>query len=400
MIAASASSARGGDGRTAGVAPSRSAARGRRHARVDPAPVAPLDGRGARVRRAAGRGLARSHGAQLRGLRRLTVVTARATRASRGRASRHRRAGRVVSARSRKAPRAAAGVRGLRVPAGRGRRGSWIGFGRRAFLAAAVTYVASGDGAGWGSRGATGEPLHAWDAAVERLVCWPPRSIRRRPSAPRGRERGPRSRPPDADCSGASSRLRRHDGGTRQGRGRSSRPAPRRTRLDASAVLARLLTRTRADRLRVPPGWRCFLGATPERLIARAGLAVMAEALAGSAARDGARARRRSAQREGLTSTASSCATLADRLRPLCASLDVPRVPVLRAAGEVVHLRTPIEGQLARSWHVLRLVERLHPTPAVGGPPNATALAWIERNEPSPRGGTRRRWAGSRVGRR
>jgi menaquinone-specific isochorismate synthase len=52
----------------------------------------------------------------------------------------------------------------------------------------------------------------------------------------------------------------------------------------------------------------------------------------------------------------------------------------------VLHLRTRIEATLKDAPHLLEVVERLHPTPAVGGVPTARALEWIARNERDERG--------------
>ncbi len=52
----------------------------------------------------------------------------------------------------------------------------------------------------------------------------------------------------------------------------------------------------------------------------------------------------------------------------------------------MLHLHTPVVGELARPVHVLDLVEALHPTPAVGGLPRAEALAWIAAREGGDRG--------------
>jgi isochorismate synthase EntC len=52
----------------------------------------------------------------------------------------------------------------------------------------------------------------------------------------------------------------------------------------------------------------------------------------------------------------------------------------------VLHLRTPVLAELREPHHVLELVERLHPTPAVGGVPRTEALAWIAEHERRPRG--------------
>jgi isochorismate synthase EntC len=52
----------------------------------------------------------------------------------------------------------------------------------------------------------------------------------------------------------------------------------------------------------------------------------------------------------------------------------------------VLHLRTPIRGRLREASHVLELVGKLHPTPAVGGVPTAAAIEFITRHEPDERG--------------
>jgi isochorismate synthase EntC len=58
----------------------------------------------------------------------------------------------------------------------------------------------------------------------------------------------------------------------------------------------------------------------------------------------------------------------------------------VRELRHVVHLQTPIVGELKAPRHVLDLVEALHPTPAVGGVPRQLALDWISQHEPLERG--------------
>ena len=65
----------------------------------------------------------------------------------------------------------------------------------------------------------------------------------------------------------------------------------------------------------------------------------------------------------------------------------------MRTLRQILHLHTPITGELAADAHVLDLVAALHPTPAVGGTPTADAVAWIAAHEPTPRG-----WYASPVG--
>lgn len=130
-----------------------------------------------------------------------------------------------------------------------------------------------------------------------------------------------------------------------------------------------------------------FLGATPERLLAKSGLRVETEALAGSQRADGRGRHLELLQsRKDLAEHAIVVREIVRALAPLCASLHCPERPVVRELRHVVHLLTPIEGELREREHVLHLVEKLHPTPAVGGVPRPDALAWLAEHEPDERG--------------
>ena len=135
-----------------------------------------------------------------------------------------------------------------------------------------------------------------------------------------------------------------------------------------------------------------FLGATPELLVRLRGGMLAAAALAGTAARG--------------TSTAAddelACALLAsdkDRrehavvrdalvaaLTPLCSDLQVAATPQVLRLPNVQHLLTPIRGRLRAALHLVDVVARLHPTPAVGGAPRAAALAALPEREALARG--------------
>ena len=54
--------------------------------------------------------------------------------------------------------------------------------------------------------------------------------------------------------------------------------------------------------------------------------------------------------------------------------------------GNVMHLRTPIEGTMPADRRFLEVAGELHPTPAVGGKPRALALPFIPGFEPHQRG--------------
>jgi menaquinone-specific isochorismate synthase len=128
-----------------------------------------------------------------------------------------------------------------------------------------------------------------------------------------------------------------------------------------------------------------FLGATPERLVLRRGHRVLSEALAGTFNRSEqpiAELRNPKEDEEHQAVVRAVVATL----RPFCSELSHPEEPQLRQLKHLLHLHTPIRGQLRQTDHVLRLVQALHPTPAVGGVPTGAAVDWIERNEIHERG--------------
>ncbi len=139
-------------------------------------------------------------------------------------------------------------------------------------------------------------------------------------------------------------------------------------------------------------GDRCFLGATPERLVRLDGDRVRATCLAGSAARgatpeeDGALGRELLASAKERHEHAVVARALREALAPACETLSMPETPVLMKMANVQHLHTPIEGRLADHAELLDLVEALHPTPATGGTPRDQALALIREIEPFSRG--------------
>jgi isochorismate synthase EntC len=78
-------------------------------------------------------------------------------------------------------------------------------------------------------------------------------------------------------------------------------------------------------------------------------------------------------------------------LRPLSRDLEAPSRPELVRLRSMTHLGTEITGTLDPNAdssvpHVLALLADLHPTPAVGGVPDAAARSMIDRLEPQGRG--------------
>lgn len=139
-------------------------------------------------------------------------------------------------------------------------------------------------------------------------------------------------------------------------------------------------------------GDSCFLGASPERLVEFRDGRLATCALAGSAPRSGNPSEDDRLGR-GLLRSAKDRhehALVVDGLRtalaPVCRALDVPAEPRLHKLRHVQHLITPICASPANDVQLLTLLQRLHPTAAVGGLPRDRAMAYIRDREGLGRG--------------
>jgi isochorismate synthase len=155
-------------------------------------------------------------------------------------------------------------------------------------------------------------------------------------------------------------------------------------RLEASAPESTVFAHTR--------GPRTFIGATPERLVSLRGRELRTMAMAGSARRaqdsaeDDALAAQLLASDKEREEHEVVVQMLREALAPVAGELDIPRRPDVVRFRHVQHLVTPVSGRLTDDADVLTLVERLHPTPAVGGTPRELALELIAEEEPHERG--------------
>jgi menaquinone-specific isochorismate synthase len=135
-----------------------------------------------------------------------------------------------------------------------------------------------------------------------------------------------------------------------------------------------------------------FIGASPERLVRVAGGRMHTAALAGSAPRgesaseDAALAQALLHSEKDLREHRFVLDSIAGRLADLNLQLEHSAQPRLLGLANVHHLHTPVSASLPDGVHILDLVARLHPTPAVGGAPQAPALAALGRLEVFPRG--------------
>lgn len=143
----------------------------------------------------------------------------------------------------------------------------------------------------------------------------------------------------------------------------------------------------------VANGPRCFLGATPERLVRLRDGIVSVDCLAGSIARGDTPADDARLARQLLASDKDRgehdvvVRIVENALADVCDGLHRPDgTPHIRLSRNVQHLSTPLTGRLRDGFCVMNLVERLHPTPAVGGFPLQPALDVIAQREGFDRG--------------
>ncbi len=165
--------------------------------------------------------------------------------------------------------------------------------------------------------------------------------------------------------------------------------------LSPARVLSRLrTTEPNAPRFAFRVAGATFLGSPPERLLAKNGLQIETEAVAGSLpATDDAAAERLLNDPKLLSEHAPVVQDLVERLRPIADLSDLPDRPYAHRARHILHLKTPISARLREPARALSVLARIHPTPAVGGYPTAPALRWIAENEPDERG-----WYGGPIG--
>ncbi|SMO88159.1 isochorismate synthase DhbC [Melghirimyces algeriensis] len=140
-------------------------------------------------------------------------------------------------------------------------------------------------------------------------------------------------------------------------------------------------------------GGKTLLGASPELLVSRSGLQVVANPLAGSAPRSGdpkedqRRASGLLASVKDRHEHAVVVDAVAQALKPYCKTLSVPKEPSLLHTETLWHLSSEIKGELIQpSTTSLELALALHPTPAVCGTPTELARKAIHEIEPFDRG--------------
>lgn len=140
------------------------------------------------------------------------------------------------------------------------------------------------------------------------------------------------------------------------------------------------------------PGGTAFIGASPERLFRRDGNHLLSEALAGTRPRGATREQDAAIGQELLNSEKDRrehglvLERIIALLEEYCETINREPETGLIRLRHCQHLLCAVEGTLRDANCDADLLQRLHPTPAVGGSPREEAMRWISNLESFDRG--------------
>lgn len=136
----------------------------------------------------------------------------------------------------------------------------------------------------------------------------------------------------------------------------------------------------------------CFIGATPERLIKKQDTHIFSTCLAGSISRgqteeeDEYLGETLLNDKKNLIEHEYVVEMIKEALEESCEEIILPDKPQLMKIRDIQHLYTPVVGRAKSNAALLHIVERLHPTPALGGLPKKEAVEKIREVEKLDRG--------------
>ncbi|WP_342432715.1 isochorismate synthase [Neobacillus sp. FSL H8-0543] len=161
----------------------------------------------------------------------------------------------------------------------------------------------------------------------------------------------------------------------------------------AEGVLANLYRQQRESFIFVfESNGDCFVGATPERLVKKQANKVYSTCLAGSIPRgkseeeDRVLGEKLLNDKKNLIEHGFVVEMIKEALEESCKEIILPEKPQLMKIRDIQHLYTPVIGKCHEDASLLLLVERLHPTPALGGLPKQEAVEKIREVEELERG--------------
>lgn len=136
----------------------------------------------------------------------------------------------------------------------------------------------------------------------------------------------------------------------------------------------------------------CFIGASPERLVKKDGASLFSACLAGSIGRgstpeeDEILGNELLSDQKNLSEHQYVVDMIKAAMQETCDEVILPDQPELMKMKYIQHLYTPVIGKNREGTSLLHLVNRLHPTPALGGLPKQAAVEKIRLVEKLDRG--------------
>lgn len=137
---------------------------------------------------------------------------------------------------------------------------------------------------------------------------------------------------------------------------------------------------------------KTFVGATPERLVSKRDQKVQSACVAGSIKRgktveaDEEYAQMLLSDTKNIHEHQIVVKAIEKVFREYCQEVQLQNNPTILKTPNIQHLYTPVEGTVKKGFTLIDFVEKLHPTPALGGYPKDAALAFIRNEEPLERG--------------
>jgi menaquinone-specific isochorismate synthase len=163
--------------------------------------------------------------------------------------------------------------------------------------------------------------------------------------------------------------------------------------VEAEEVLYRLYDQQKASFIFVfESNGDCFIGASPERLVKKQDNNVFSTCLAGSIPRgkndeeDRLLGTMLLNDKKNLIEHGFVVEMIKEALEESCEEIILPDKPELMKIRDIQHLYTPVIGKCQKDSSLLLFVERLHPTPALGGLPKKEAVEKIRQVEELDRG--------------
>ncbi|WAA11796.1 isochorismate synthase [Fervidibacillus halotolerans] len=136
-----------------------------------------------------------------------------------------------------------------------------------------------------------------------------------------------------------------------------------------------------------------FLGATPERLVRKEGNRIFSACVAGSAPTGKTFQEKEEMKRDllqdkkNLGEHAFVVEMINSVFQQYCDHVKKLNQPEIMENRDILHLYTPVEGVLSKeNTSIFEIVEKLHPTPAMGGVPLGKAISLIQELELFERG--------------